>query len=46
MQNNGNYLDIFYNGRIKNRYTIDDISKKIQNFIRKNKLKNWLLMSI
>ena len=41
MQNNGNYLDIFYNGRIKNRYTIDDISKKIQNFIRKNKLKNW-----
>lgn len=35
-----NYIDISYNGKIKAKYTIDDIFTKIQIYLRKNN-KTW-----
>lgn len=37
-----NYIDISYNGKIKAKFTVDDMYAKIQNYIKKNKInKTW-----
>lgn len=37
-----NYVDIYYKGKIKNKYSTDDVYGKIQNYIKRKKLnKEW-----
>ena len=37
-----NYIDISYNGKIKAKFTVDDIYAKIQNYLKRNKInKTW-----